>query len=206
MNPFSSEPQNPYASPGTSTGDGQTPSTSPNRPNEPLVKPIRIFGELSKEDYDLALKLGVKKAVHWANRWIFILGVFFWTLGVYVIVGDSHISFQIIIFSCAVIFITIAVFQWTQKRQVREAMQAAKGPFQYIETTITEESLEAQTKFSVTKTRWAAFRKYRTNDRVAVVHHDGNSRLFSIFSRSMFQTPEDWECFLGVLERNVPIN
>ena len=42
--------QNPYASPAIPS-NAERPTRSPNKPNEPLVQPIRISGILSLEDY-----------------------------------------------------------------------------------------------------------------------------------------------------------
>jgi hypothetical protein len=203
MNHPHSDSENPYASPAIPQENRQA-SDSPNRPDAPLVRPIRISGVISGEDYKAGLKLGMQNAIPRYLVLIFLyLSLILWGLCAYALVRDIDLVLKLAFVTVAFYFIFIVSYKWLIGRQDRHTRNIHKGPFEYEEATITEDGFEAQSQFGQSKNAWQSFGKFEHNDCVAVLHFNGYPRLFRLFPRSKFQTPEDWECFLGLLKRKL---
>lgn len=200
-----SDSQNPYASPTTSPA-GVPASTSPNTPTAPLLQPIHISGSLSLEDYLYGFKLARRKLMRYI--WVVCIVVFsilcIWEVNqVFFDVHEIGVIVVFVIFLITAIFALKALF-WIFNRRNKKLVARGKGPFANTDIFISEEGYEARSELASGKVSWAIFSQFRSSDRMVVLYYDGNPNLYLFFPRSKFQTPEDWECFIGLLDRKMP--
>jgi hypothetical protein len=196
--------QNPYASPAIPS-NAERPSRSPNKPNEPLVQPIRISGALSLEDYFRGARVG-KRLQRRISIGVFAVGLLLiWGIYYAEIVQGN---FTPVVIASAILLaawsLTIIVLQWLINLRFRKACASGKGIFSHAEAVITEENYEVHQEAGDSKFRWSAFSRYRSTNHVTVLFFEGSPFQFGVIPRSRFQTQHDWECFLGLLDRKMP--
>jgi hypothetical protein len=207
MDDPSQNSQNPYASPPIQAETvNPSSSASRNKPNEPLVEPIRTSGALSLTDYYYGVRLGRRRLRRFALLIFFVapLLYLFWALnpnfafdklGMVILIYLSAISFG----GCGIIII-----QWLRNGQIRKIHAAGKGVFAHTESVMYEDYYETRQEVMVAKVMWSMFCKFRYSDRLVVMYYDGNPFVFGIIPRSKFQNRHDWECFIGLLDRKMP--
>jgi hypothetical protein len=197
--------QNPYASPAI-LAEAVQAASSLNKPNEPLVQPIRISGSLSLQDYFRGVRLG-RRRVH---RFLLLLCLAVLILLWVTAYRDKSIERDIapiIVLTIVIPLVWLGVFvgvRWFTNLRVRKSHALGKGPFAPTEAFITEDGYEVHRETVNANTLWSAYCKYRHSDEVAVLFLDGNPNMFVLVPRNHFQTQHDWDCFLGLLERKLP--
>jgi hypothetical protein len=207
MDDQSSDRQNPYASPAIPTNAGQAFAVpSLNKPTEPLVQPIQTSGALSLEDFNFAIKLARRKTMRyvWAVLAVALLIGCAWE-GYQIFLDPKELSvvaviLVFVIVSFAFLFPVLHIFG----RRTKKAFAEGKGPFAYIENSIFEDGYEFREELSTGKVRWDTFSKFRYSDRIVVLFYEVNPNMAQIFSRAKFKSAEDWECFIGLLDRKLP--
>jgi hypothetical protein len=172
----------------------------------PLVKPIHISGSLSLKDYFYGMRLYRRRI----NRIALLSGIIGMLLfdGLIFYSEISEGNFRGVIFtfflSLAGFFVVVTILRGLIHWRIKKACTIGKGPFAQTESIISEEGYESQQEVMVAKVLWSAFSKYRYSDRLVVLFQDGSPNTIVILPRNKFQTPEDWECFIDLLDRKMP--
>jgi hypothetical protein len=201
------ERENPYASLMIPVEDRQSAaSPSPNKPNEPLVEPIRTSGALSLADYYYGVRLGRRRLRRFALLIFFVapLLYLFWALNPRITFDNLGMVILIYLIAISLGGIGILIIQWLRNGRVRKIYAAGKGVFAHTESVMYENHYETRQEVMVAKVMWSMFCKFRYSDRLVVMYYDGNPFVFGIIPRSKFQTQHDWECFIGLLDRKMP--
>jgi hypothetical protein len=172
----------------------------------PLVKPIHISGSLSLEDYFYAMRLYRRRIQHFALLFGIICIILVDVLFFYSEISEGDFRGVIVTFFLSLVgfFVVVIILRSLVNWRIKKACTIGKGPFAQTESIISEEGYESQQEVMVAKVLWSAFSKYRYSDRLVVLFQDGSPNSIAILPRNKFQTPEDWECFIDLLDRKMP--
>jgi hypothetical protein len=206
MDDPSQNSQNPYASPPI-LAEVVNPSCSAsrNKPNEPLVEPIRTSGALSLQDYFRGARLGRRRVHRFLILFCLVVLLFFWGISYRdILAGKLGAIIALSVVIPGIWLGTFFIAQWFVNLRVRKAHAAGKGVFAQIEGVMYEDYYETRQEMMVAKVMWSMFCKFRYSDRLVVMYYDGNPFVFGIIPRSKFQNQHDWECFIGLLDRKMP--
>lgn len=205
MDPSSPDSQNPYASP-AAAADAEPASVSRNKPNEPLVEPIRTSGALSLADYHYGVRLGKRwlRRLDWAVFLLMPLGVVIWGFSGELKQGHLGTAVALYFILLFLIWLLETTLHWLRNWRVRKIQAAGKGIFAHVEAAMYEDHYEVLQEQMAAKVMWSMFRKFRHSDRAVVLYYDANPFQFAILPRSKFKTQHDWECFIGLLDRKMP--
>jgi hypothetical protein len=172
----------------------------------PLVKPIHISGSLSLEDYFYGMRLYRRRIQRFGLLFGIISILLVDVLFFYSEISEGNLSGVIFTFILSLVgfFVVVIILRGLVNWRIKKACKIGKGPFAQTESIISEEGYESQQEVMVAKVLWSAFSKYRYSDRLVVLFQDGSPNSIAILPRNKFQTPEDWECFIDLLDRKMP--
>jgi hypothetical protein len=180
-------------------------SPSANKPNEPLVQPIHISGSLALNDCLAAIKL-LRGGHDYLFLLIFSISIISIEFGILRYILTKHQLKLTMITSLAAFLIFVAVLRGIKFRSLKKAFIKCEGLFASTENIISEDSYITQQESMENNIPWSVFKYYRITDRVALLVQPMTLKKisFTIVPRSKFKSPEDWKCFIGLLDRKLP--
>jgi hypothetical protein len=170
MDHQSTDSQNPYASPGIPTESQTSSATSPNKPNEPLVQPIRISGSLTLNDYYYGIRLGRRRQL-WLIVVLLVIGLLMFLVAAFlpdIMNGNLGVVTVVSAFTVFSSLMLVIILRWLINRRVSIIHAAAKGVFAYTESVMYEDHYEVRQEVMTATVNWSIFCKFRPSARLVV--------------------------------------
>ncbi len=165
---------------------------------------VEFAGEVTYEDFKAALKLhqGMLAILGWIR--FPMLVAFAMLLLYYAATAITDFGAFGVIFSAIPLIIIVVAIASISVWQRRRLWRNIKNTFQGLSGKASEAGVELSTPSVHSEFKWFAFVGQKHNADIALLYRNGT--MFQMIPRTMFKTAEDWETFISLVNRYVPVH
>jgi hypothetical protein len=162
---------------------------------------IKFSGSLSKEEFQAASKLlRYPSSGFHVDGWVilFIIGIATMIWGFKTLFMELNINSGAFITTVGLV---LTMYGYKIRTDIKKAWDEAIKSNSNFEGIATEESLELRNSDSEAKISWTAFSAYAADKKVVVLI---KNNIGQIYSRSMFNSDDDWNSFIETVSQKIP--
>ena len=192
------ESLNPYASPAQEKP--HAPSTLLDREQLDFTHAIVTAGQMTRDDFVQAQRVH-RRGLRAVGHLLIVLLLLTAGGGVRLLVEQSFLIAAYMLAGAA-IYLTVALFL-LPRLAAASAWRYAASLREPHQRRITADVIQTITPTSNIILRWTMYFQFRRTDDLMLLYLREQARMFTLFPRHTFQSDDDWEKFVAMVEANL---